>query len=189
MKNYIAATGRFAVSLALLLLFMSAQANAQNFSRTLSLVHLSQELKTPQDVAFYIWRNFQFEKDRRQFGREEYWQSPAEILETRKGDCEDFALFAVEMLKLSGLKSFVINLYGSQKPHAVCVFKQNGKYGAIDGKNVIGADFNDLQALLNFLDPYWAKANIVEPTPSKDGRVMAEFSNWSKQRRTLASAS
>ncbi len=184
-KKAIAATGRFAASLLALFILFTAQADAQIFVRNLSFVNLAEQLKTPQDIAFYIWRNFQFEKDQRQFGREDYWQSPAEILQTQKGDCEDFALFASEILKLQGKNSFIINLYGGGKPHSICVFKEKGRYGAIDGKKVIPVDFETLDELLSYADPFWRKASLVEPTPAKNGRVLAEFSNMKKSSRRL----
>lgn len=181
-QKTIAAFGSFAASTVLFLIFMTAEADAQLLDRTLSLGNLAHNLRTPQDVAFYIWRHFDFENDQRQFGREDYWQSPAEMLQNQKGDCEDFAIFAREILKKNGIAAFVVNLY-SGKSHSICIFKNHGLYGAVDGGNYVAADFKDLSSLLAYLDPFWKKAAITEMGENHRGRILAEISNCHKSRK------
>lgn len=159
---------------------MTAEAKAQLPDRVLSLGSLASYLHTPQDVALYIWRHFDFENDQAQFGREDYWQSPAEMIKNKKGDCEDFALFAREMLRRNGIQAFVINLYGD-KAHALCIYKNHGLYGAVDGGNYIPADYQDLRTLLSYVDPFWQKADIADIDAANHGRILAEFPNMHKK--------
>ncbi len=179
-KKTIAVIGAFAAGIAMFLIFMTAEAKAQLPDQVLSVGNLAGYLKTPQDVALYIWRYFDFEHDRSQFGKEEYWQTAEEILRNRKGDCEDFALFAHEIMKQNGISSFVISLYGS-KPHAICIFKKNGLYGAVNGGDYIAPEFKDLCSLLSYIDPFWNKAAITEIDENHRGRVLTELSNCRKK--------
>ena len=156
MKKPIAAIGLFAASLVLFLFSsLTAEANAQLLDRTLSLANLSLELKTPENIAHYMWRNFVFETDQRQFGREEYWQSPQELMQTRKGDCEDFAVFAYELLKRQGIQTFLLNVYGGSFAHTVCVFKDKGKYQIIDGSDIKRVNASSLDELSKKIYPFW----------------------------------
>ena len=50
-----------------------------------------------------MWRLFLFESDQNQFGENEHWQSPEEFMQTGKGDCEDFALWAWRKLAELGI--------------------------------------------------------------------------------------
>ncbi|MFA6601088.1 MAG: transglutaminase-like domain-containing protein [Candidatus Omnitrophota bacterium] len=165
MKKAIAASWTYALIIAFLtLFFLPGNASAQQiFSRTLSLRNLAADLKSPEAVAQYLWRNFAFEKDQRQFGVEDLWQSPDQFLETRKGDCEDFSLFAYEILKMNGIKAFVFNVYGNGFGHSVCVFMENGRYNLIDGGTVTRLDAADLQTVAESIDPFWKSASVVIP--------------------------
>lgn len=178
-KKTIAAFGFFAVSIVLIFLYTSAPANAQLLDQNFSVNTLASYLKNPQDVALYMWRHFDFERDQQQFGQEDYWQSADEILQSKKGDCEDFAVFAHEILKRNGQSAFIMNLYGA-KPHSICVFKSNGLYGAVDGGNYIAAEFKDINSLLNYMDPFWKKAAITELNQNHRGRILKEITNSAK---------
>lgn len=178
-QKTIAVVGRLAAVIAMFLFLFAAEANAQLPDRILSLGSLADNLKTPQSVSLYIWRYFDFEKDRIQFGAEDYWQSAEQLLATKKGDCEDFALFAKEILTRNGYFSFVLNLYGS-RDHSICVFKKNGLYGAVDGGNYIEASFDDITSLLTHLDPFWKRGAIVELNDVHRGRILKEILNNKK---------
>jgi hypothetical protein len=54
--------------------------------------------------------------DEEQFGQEDYWQPPEEFEKTKKGDCEDFALWTWRQFSELGYDSRV-------------VFGQHGRYG------------------------------------------------------------
>ena len=178
-KKTIAAFGFFAVSVLLVLIYTSAPANAQLLDQNFSINTLASYLKNPQDVALYMWRHFDYEGDRRQFGQEDYWQTAAETAQNKKGDCEDFAIFAKQILELNGYRSFILNLYGT-KDHSICIFKQHGKYGAVDGGKFVPANFNDLRSLISYMDRFWTKASIVEVNGCHTGRVLADISNSQK---------
>ncbi len=189
MKKHIAAYWVFLVSFVFVMNSVLFEANAQGLNRVLSLETIAPQLTTPEAIARYLWRNFRFESDQSQFGREEHWQSPEEFLNNGKGDCEDFALFAQKILKMNGIKSFMLNIYSPRFAHTVCVFMENGKYNIIDGSKVIRFEASSLNGLLEKIYPFWQQGAIVAPSPSPNhGMVLARIDRATQTQRHLATS-
>jgi len=160
----------------LISLLISSNASAQVSTQQLSLQELAERLRTPEEIAHYMWRHFSFETDHSIFGRNEYWQSPAELLSQGKGDCEDFAIFAREMLKRNGVNAFLVNIYGDRSAHTVVVFKEGGRYNAIDGTSVIRSRADSLKELITEISPFWKEGAIVISSPThKYGKTLKQF--------------
>jgi Bacterial transglutaminase-like cysteine proteinase BTLCP len=74
-------------------------------------------------------RTCKYVSDKEQFGRKDYWEPPDQFEETKKGDCEDFALWTWrQLLHLGYAARFVggrAGRYGDG--HAWVVFTQNDK--------------------------------------------------------------
>lgn len=165
-------------------------AKAQFPDASMALQALALQLTTPEVIAKFIWKNFSFERDQHQFGREEYWQAPEELLKNKKGDCEDFARFAAEILKLNGVNAFLMNIYGGRFSHTVCVFKEGDSYNVIDGTSVKRFHSKNLNEIASNLYAFWNKAAIVAPAPeTKQGSILTEFSRRMKVQQTLATFS
>lgn len=66
--------------------------------------------------------------DRKQFGRDDYWQPPEDFEKTRKGDCDDFALWTWRQLLSMGYDArFVAGRRGRfGRGHAWVEFFQDG---------------------------------------------------------------
>lgn len=189
-KTNIAALRAFAASFILLTtVLMSAEADARLLDRGLSLNLLALELRTPEQIALYMWRHFAFEADQRQFGRHDHWQSPEELLANQKGDCEDFALFAHSLLKRNGFSSLLLSIYGKRFAHTVCVFKENGKYNAIDGTDVKRFEAENIRELSSQLYPFWETSTVVAPSSvSKSGVLLAELTKRVKAQSRFSSS-
>lgn len=54
-------------------------------------------------VNEFVHAYFTYAEDQRQFGKEDYWVSPAEMLASRQGDCEDWAIFSYISLRHMGV--------------------------------------------------------------------------------------
>lgn len=131
---------------------------------------------TPEAIAHYFWKHYSYETDQQQFGKEEYWQSPEEFLQNKKGDCEDFALMQQALLKLNGYASFLVNVYSLKTAHTVCVFKDQGTYGVIDGTDVKRFDAANIQDLFTAIHPFWRQGTLVTYSPDdKKGHVLKKF--------------
>ena len=182
----VAAYWLFAFSLVVMVSTLSTEAKAQLPDRSLSFSLIAQQLQTPEQIARYMWRHFLFENDRRQFGREDYWQSPEEFLLTGKGDCEDFARFAYETLKLNGYSAYLLNIYGGRYSHTVCVFKENGKYQVIDGTDVKRLNAEDLDDVSSEIYSSWERGMIVAPKKESEGAtILAEFTKRIELQKAL----
>ena len=190
MKKFTASYWVFVLSIGLVCSYPLQVAEAQNHAGPLlSPSPLAAELTTPEQIAKYMWRHFSFEHDRTHFGKEEYWQTPEEMLTNRKGDCEDFALFAQAVLKRSGIKAFLLNIYGHRFSHTICVFLDNGKYSAIDGTDVKRYETDDLYELMNEIYPNWQTGAIVGRSPkSNKGRILKRFEKKLRTHQALASS-
>jgi hypothetical protein len=68
--------------------------------------------------------------DKDQFGKDDYWLPPEEFEKSKKGDCEDFALYAWRQLIEMGIKSrFVVGESGRYGyGHAWITIERNGRY-------------------------------------------------------------
>ena len=183
----IAATTGLAVSVVLgLVLFFSADANAQLPDRSLSLGDLARQLRTPENIANYLWRNFLFENDTNLFGREEYRQTAEEFLSNGRGDCEDFANMAYTLLRLNGVQAYLMNIYGDSFAHTVCVFKNNGKYEAIDGSDLKRVGAENLNDLVRQIRPEWKEAKIGTPTAQHgENGFFVQFAKSLQAKRSL----
>ncbi len=122
---------------------------------------LASDLNSPDAIAKFIWRHFQTESDQTQFGTEDRWQSPSELLASGRGDCEDFALFAYEIFKANGTQAFMLNIYGKGYGHTVCIFRDGKNYNALDGTQVVRGG-NSLESLISKIQPFWNHAAIVK---------------------------
>jgi hypothetical protein len=183
----VAAIRLFALSFVLLHIMSVAEAKAQPLDRSLSFQDLAFQLKTPETIARFLWENFAFEDDQRQFGKAEHWQSPEEFLKNHKGDCEDFARFAYEVFKLNGTTAFLLNVYGETFGHTVCVFKENGKYQIIDGTEVRRYDAENLNDLAAQIYPFWETGAIVTPaTDSHESVILTQFAKSLEIKKNLS---
>jgi transglutaminase superfamily protein len=68
--------------------------------------------------------------DKEQFGKDDYWMPPQDFEKSRKGDCDDFAMYAWRQLLEMGYKArFVGGIVGdSPVKHAWVTFEKDGKH-------------------------------------------------------------
>ena len=92
-----------------------------------------------------------------------------------RGDCEDFALFAHEILNRNRIPSFLLNLYGRGYGHTVCVFKESGRYNVIDVVRLRRYGAVTLEGLFEEIYPFWKKAAIVGLSSSGQPVVLKQF--------------
>ena len=62
---------------------------------------------TAEEVMEYVHANIEYEAE---LDEEDYWQSPQETLELGTGDCEDFCILMMAILKKSGIDSILLIL-------------------------------------------------------------------------------
>jgi Transglutaminase-like superfamily len=88
--------------------------------------------------------------DKEQFGKDEYWMPPEEFERSRKGDCDDFAMYAWRQLLEMGYKArFVGGMVGdSPVKHAWVTFERDGRHFLLEPQaRYLGPVYPRLDAL------------------------------------------
>lgn len=93
---------------------------------------LSQPLKHPCSDLIELRRflaQCKYVSDEKQFGKKDYWQAPELFEESKKGDCEDFALWSWrQLLQMNYPARFVLGSAGRYGDgHAWVTFEKDGK--------------------------------------------------------------
>lgn len=60
---------------------------------------------TPDSVARWMHQEFTFASDAEQYQVADHWESPAELMLRKKGDCDAWAIFFTSFLLLAGYKA------------------------------------------------------------------------------------
>lgn len=88
--------------------------------------------------------------DKEQFGKDDYWMPPEDFEKSRKGDCDDFAMYAWRQLLEMGYKArFVGGIVGdSLAKHAWVTFERDGKHFLLEPQaRFLGLRYPRLDAL------------------------------------------
>lgn len=115
--------------------------------------YLSQPLavkcETIADVCAFL-TNCRAVSDKQQFGKEDYWQPPEDFEKSKKGDCDDFALWTWRELLAMGYRSrFVVGRHGKYGiGHAWVTFEKDGKNYLVEPQfRLLGERFPRLSTL------------------------------------------
>jgi predicted transglutaminase-like cysteine proteinase len=97
--------------------------------------------KTPferlEAVNWYVNRRVRFVDDSRQFGRADVWSAAADTLRRGRGDCEDYAIAKLQMLRNAGLDErdlylVIVKDLVRRADHAVLVARAGGRMYVLD---------------------------------------------------------
>jgi hypothetical protein len=131
MMTKITGRGKFTAHLALLAIAAIFAASAYA-SQGIEEIMLS--ITSPEDIAQFFFQEFTYTTN-----LPDQAHSPEETIESRSGDCEDFAILASEMLTRMGVENhvLVIRFRGISVAHAICVWKgKNGLYSFISNREL-----------------------------------------------------
>jgi len=139
---------------------------------------ITQTCPTPQALAAFLHRTFQFESDQEQFGEVDRWQSPSEFVQRKRGDCEDYAVLAQAVLARRGVEAYVFSVIGTGGyAHTVCVFvDERGRYNVLNQDRLSYPRARSLEAVASYLYPAWTVAGIATPVGVR-GRFVKKFVN------------
>ena len=120
-------------------------------------------------------------RDETLFGVADYWQAPEELAVRRKGDCEDYALLARELLQRNGIEAYVFSLFGDGGyAHTVSVFMdRGGRYNVINQDKVTYYRVSSLQALASSIYCRWTFGGVTERQGTR-GRMIIHISKHTK---------
>ena len=113
------------------------------------------KIQSLEDYAQWVQKNISYKKE---FGTD-IWQDPINFLSKRKGDCEDYALLNMEVLKVVGYQPQFIALMGQKKSHAICVFELNGEYYYFDNAVLKKTNTNNI---MQFVKDFISQSSYSE---------------------------
>ncbi len=102
-----------------------------------------------EDLRLFL-RRCRYVSDKDQFGKREYWMPPEDFEKSRKGDCDDFALYAWRQLMGMGYETrFVGGTIGdTPSKHAWVTFVQDGEHFLLEPQaRFLGLKLPRLEAL------------------------------------------
>jgi predicted transglutaminase-like cysteine proteinase len=109
-------------------------------------------------VNSYVNRRVHFMDDERQFGRPDVWSPANATLRTRRGDCEDYAIAKMQMLRSAGISDrdlylVIVHDLVRRADHAVLVARAEGRMVLLDNgtdRLLDTADVSDYRPVLTF---------------------------------------
>lgn len=134
-----------------------------------SVNSLSIYISTPEELAVWLSRNLTYEFT---FGGKRP-QTLQEFLDSKSGNCEDFANLASELLTRNGINNEVIVLRfrGIRIHHALCIWKgKDGTYGFISNEKLYKTNETSLEGAVakNF-------ANCVKILKYSEARIVWRY--------------
>lgn len=109
-------------------------------------------------VNRYVNRRVQFVDDSRQYGRADLWSAASETLRRGRGDCEDYAIAKLQMLRAAGFSDRDLYLVVAKdlvrrSDHALLVVRAGGRMLVLDNgtDTILNADSpGDYRPVLTF---------------------------------------
>jgi predicted transglutaminase-like cysteine proteinase len=88
-------------------------------------------------VNWYVNKRVQFEDDQRHFGRPDVWSSASDTLRSGRGDCEDFAIAKMQLLRSAGFSGHdlylvIVHDLVRRADHAILVARADGRMLVLD---------------------------------------------------------
>lgn len=108
--------------------------SAQRYARSLRTMTPLQRLEA---VNRYVNRRVRYVEDSQQFGRPDVWASASSTLSRGRGDCEDYAIAKMQMLRSAGLSErdlylVIVRDLVRRADHAVLVARAEGRMLLLD---------------------------------------------------------
>jgi|GEM_PF-1401433 len=177
---------RWGISTFLFLNFLLPLAWPARVDAPISLDALARTLQTPEVLAKYMQKNFYYLEDSILFNQEEYWQSPEEMAVRKKGDCEDYAIFAQALLQRWGYQTFLFSVYWNGNAHTVAVFEKDGRWGIFNLDKLSYLKGSSISDLANTVHRHWDFAGIMR-REGRIGLISRKFQNQKMAQLNLSS--
>ncbi len=102
-----------------------------------SSLHGKDAVERLEAVNWYVNKRVRFTDDIRQYGRTDYWAAANETLNRGRGDCEDFAIAKLQMLRRAGIADkdlylVVVKDLVRRADHAILVVRAAGHMYVLD---------------------------------------------------------
>ena len=134
-------------------------------------------------INWYVNKRVRFVDDSRQYGRPDVWTAASETLSRGRGDCEDFAIAKLQMLRRAGFSDrdlylVIVKDLVRRADHAVLVVRAGGHMYVLDNgtDQLLDSDsVSDYRPILTFAaGGTWTHGYRVERAPVNVAGVESE---------------
>lgn len=108
----------------------------EDFVKEISISKGSTQLEDIKKISNYLYSQFNYVSDTNYFKKTEYWETPAEVLSGKKGDCEDWANTLLSAIISYNPSIKCYNLGISDHITTFC-YLEDGTYVFIDQDNIV----------------------------------------------------
>jgi len=124
------------------------------FAQSQHVEQAPSSMRTPQDIARWLSRNFTYEME-----WPDTWQSSDEMVRSKKGDCEDFAVLSQALLARLGIKSdiVIIRFKDLKVAHAICIWKYGQYYSFMSTRQLYETNATSIEEAVEKYFPDWQK--------------------------------
>lgn len=127
-------------------------ANARVSGEAATFAHsaaIGSDYKAIDAINRYVNSRIEYTSDFRQFGREDRWMRPNEAFASGRGDCEDYAIAKMAMLKAAGFDAddlylVVLKDMTNMNDHAVLAVRHEGRFLILDNSHDRIEDANNI---------------------------------------------
>lgn len=132
------------------------------------------KLERLEAVNWYVNRRVRFTDDQRQYGRADVWSTADDTLRRGRGDCEDFAIAKLQLLRRAGIADrdlylVIVKDLVSRADHAVLVARAAGRLYVLDNgtdRLLDSAEIHDYRPILSFASTgTWTHGYRVQSAP------------------------
>jgi hypothetical protein len=130
------------------------------FSYTYYLTGIPYSINTPDALAKWFSAEFEY-----RYEMVQELNGPQETIDSKGGDCEEFAILASIILWDMGIDNdiLVISFKGLGMAHAMCVWRDtNGAYCFISNRQLVNTGEKELERAIEKYFPDWTKTEIVD---------------------------
>jgi len=103
----------------------------------LDLDEVAVRFTTPARVHDFMRVCFEYVLDADHHGVHEHWQLPEHTLARKRGDCEDWALFAREVLRRNGYEARILAAFTIDDGHATCVVRERERWHTLCNQGLV----------------------------------------------------
>ena len=140
---------------------------------------INNKIGSLEDYVQWLQENIKYKKDE----KKDYWSTPEETLQDKRGDCEDYAFLNAAVLHLLGYQPEVLAVGRLGRNHAICIFEENGNYSFIDNTMLKRTQAQSISELASYLFSKYGCSYLLKLSlESKDWDILFKKSEITNQK-------
>ena len=116
-------------------------------------------IQSLEEYTQWLKTNIHYQND----GPNDIWSEPKHTLQNKTGDCEDYALLNATVIEVLGFKPhFLALVKKGHRAHAICTFKNNGRFLWFDNAKLIKTSVTSLEQLAQSISKDYGYSSLLE---------------------------